>query len=66
MANLKSLGMDSVRSIPKSLASGSTDMGNVTQIIPGIHPMFCIPSTSFPHTRPFATAAGKTKHEKNF
>ncbi|KAJ5814340.1 uncharacterized protein N7503_001090 [Penicillium pulvis] len=40
---------------------GSTDQGNVTHEIPGIHPMFVIPTpggVTGPHTSGFAEAAG--------
>ncbi|KAJ5709243.1 hypothetical protein N7493_010577 [Penicillium malachiteum] len=39
---------------------GSTDQGNVTHEIPGIHPLFLIPTPegSGPHTPGFAAAAG--------
>ncbi len=37
---------------------GSTDMGNVTQLVPGIHPVVAIDSGNFPlHTPGFAAAA---------
>ncbi|KAH6884570.1 hypothetical protein B0T10DRAFT_579291 [Thelonectria olida] len=39
----------------------STDMGNVTFRVPGIHPMFCVGTTDptvQPHTPQFAAAAG--------
>ena len=37
---------------------GSTDMGNVSHIIPSIHPMFDIQASGPPHSRPFQAAAG--------
>ena len=36
---------------------GSTDMGNVSQIVPAIHPMIRLGEELTPHTREFATAA---------
>ena len=36
---------------------GSTDMGNVTQVLPGLHPHYRIPATSGNHTRGFTDAA---------
>lgn len=36
---------------------GSTDMGNISQIIPAIHPMISLSEGLTPHTREFATAA---------
>src|SRR5690625_1681433 len=35
----------------------STDMGNISQIIPAIHPMISLSEGLTPHTREFATAA---------
>lgn len=40
----------------------STDMGNVSQIKPSIHPLFKIKSEGPNHTHQFTTAAG---HEEN-
>ena len=37
---------------------GSTDMGNVTQAVPGIHAYFQITSSCNAHTREFTTASG--------
>ncbi|GAB3267743.1 M20 family metallopeptidase [Arthrobacter pigmenti] len=37
---------------------GSTDMGNVSQQVPSIHPMICLSPGLTPHTREFASAAG--------
>ena len=43
---------------------GSTDMGNVTQLLPGLHPHYRIPATSGNHTRDFtAAAAAPEAHE---
>ncbi|KAL3882708.1 hypothetical protein ACJMK2_029021 [Sinanodonta woodiana] len=39
-------------------STGSTDMGNVSHVVPSIHPMFYIESTSVNHTRDFTTASG--------
>lgn len=36
---------------------GSTDMGNVSRVLPSLHPHFRIPAESGNHTRPFAAAA---------
>jgi amidohydrolase len=36
---------------------GSTDMGNVTHVMPGLHPHFRIPAERGNHTRPFTDAA---------
>lgn len=36
---------------------GSTDMGNVSQVVPSIHPLFAIGTSSSLHTTEFASAA---------
>ena len=38
---------------------GSTDMGNVSHVVPSIHPKFYIGTTVSNHSKPFAHAAGK-------
>lgn len=38
--------------------NGSSDMGNVTYVCPGIQPMFRIDATGPPHTKEFQKAAG--------
>ncbi|CAO3594356.1 unnamed protein product [Absidia cylindrospora] len=37
--------------------SGSTDMGNVSYVVPSIHPVFAIPSQGSLHTKEFAAEA---------
>lgn len=37
---------------------GSTDMGNVSHVVPAIHPMLTLVPDCSPHTREFAEAAG--------
>lgn len=37
---------------------GSTDMGNVSHVVPAIHPMLTLAADCSPHTREFAEAAG--------
>uniref|UniRef100_T1J257 Peptidase M20 domain-containing protein 2 n=1 Tax=Strigamia maritima TaxID=126957 RepID=T1J257_STRMM len=37
---------------------GSTDMGNVSQVVPSIHPIYSIKTTAANHTKEFADAAG--------
>uniref|UniRef100_UPI0037E97B0C peptidase M20 domain-containing protein 2-like n=1 Tax=Semicossyphus pulcher TaxID=241346 RepID=UPI0037E97B0C len=39
-------------------ASGSTDFGNVTFVVPGIHPYFYIGSKALNHTEEYTVAAG--------
>ncbi|MFT4229163.1 MAG: amidohydrolase [Microbacterium sp.] len=42
----------------RGLSGGSTDMGNVTQVVPGIHPMIAFLGTdAVPHNPEFAAAA---------
>ncbi|MFT4136861.1 amidohydrolase [Microbacterium sp.] len=42
----------------RGLSGGSTDMGNVTQVVPGIHPMIAFLGTdAVPHNPEFADAA---------
>ena len=36
---------------------GSTDMGNVSQVVPAIHPVIALDPTANPHTHEFAAAA---------
>lgn len=52
--------------MPKEVGDvfGSTDMGNVSQIIPSIHPMISLGEGLTPHTRDFATAANGPYAEK--
>ncbi|EMP32761.1 Peptidase M20 domain-containing protein 2 [Chelonia mydas] len=38
--------------------SSSTDFGNVTYVVPGIHPYFYIGSDALNHTEPYTTASG--------
>ena len=59
--NAESLGVSFLDPLdPRVIAaSGSTDMGNVTQTVPGIHAYFQITSSCRAHTREFATAAGR-------
>ena len=45
----------------ESIVDGSTDMGNVSVIVPGLHPLFCIDSSVPYHSHPFRVASG-TQH----
>lgn len=56
--NLKELGLVG-EDFDSSKPTGSTDMGNVSHIVPSIHPMFAIPTKAFNHTREFTVDAGK-------
>ena len=45
--------------------TGSTDMGNVSHVVPSIHPLYSIESTAVNHTRAFtAAAATEEAHKK--
>lgn len=51
--NLKELGVSDFS--PSSLSKGSLDMGNVSQVVPAIHPYLSLNSGKLvPHTRKFA------------
>lgn len=40
---------------------GSTDFGNVSFVVPGIHPFFYIGSQALNHTAQYTEAAGKSE-----
>ena len=46
-----------------SSPTGSTDMGNVSHVVPSIHPMFYIGTLAANHTRDFTTATGRCTKE---
>ncbi|MDU0325711.1 MULTISPECIES: M20 family metallopeptidase [Microbacterium] len=46
---------------PDPTVAGSTDMGNVSHVVPSIHPMICLARDVAPHTREFAAAAGSAE-----
>lgn len=55
-ANLRGLGRELVE--VSGLGGGSTDMGNVTQVLPAIHPMIAfLGETAVPHTRNFTASS---------
>lgn len=61
-ANAESLG---VTFPPQAEFSASTDMGNVSHVVPSIHPMYSIGTTGPNHSHAFtAAAATKPAHEK--
>ena len=39
--------------------AGSTDMGNVSHVVPALHPVFAIPSKGPNHSKEFTDAAGQ-------
>ncbi|MHB1651824.1 MAG: M20 family metallopeptidase [Desulfitobacteriaceae bacterium] len=54
--NLRELGVSDIS--PPQTAMGSVDMGNVSRIVPAIHPYLMLGTgTQVPHTREFAHAA---------
>ncbi|XP_072221230.1 peptidase M20 domain-containing protein 2-like [Leuresthes tenuis] len=57
--NGKALGIE----FPEQPASfsGSTDFGNVSFMVPGIHPFFCIGTSALNHTEEYTKAAGAEK-----
>jgi metal-dependent amidase/aminoacylase/carboxypeptidase family protein len=57
-SNLATLQTDDVPTV-KSAVLGSTDMGNVSQIVPSIHPSFYIGGRAVNHTREFTKEAGE-------
>ena len=56
----KSVGVDfdAHGPIMKGATGASTDMGNVSYVVPSIHPMFYIGARAMNHTRPFTDASG--------
>ncbi|XP_063078701.1 peptidase M20 domain-containing protein 2-like [Engraulis encrasicolus] len=54
--NGKALGMEFITDITGS--EGSTDFGNVSHVVPGIHPNFYIGSEALNHTKEYTVAAG--------
>lgn len=46
-----------------SFISGSTDFGNVSQAVPGIHPYFYIGSEALNHTAEYAAASGESEEK---
>ncbi|XP_049628205.1 xaa-Arg dipeptidase [Suncus etruscus] len=59
MENGEKLGIDFIsEDAMLNGPSGSTDFGNVTFVVPGIHPYFYIGSTALNHTEQFTEAAG--------
>jgi amidohydrolase len=62
--NAVSLGRLPVRSVPTRRV-GSSDLGNVSHLVPTIHPMIAISDgETVPHTRAFAAAAASTRADR--
>ncbi|XP_032227824.1 xaa-Arg dipeptidase [Nematostella vectensis] len=50
----------------KAVVLGSTDMGNVSHVVPSIHPLYSIGTASVNHSHAFREAAGQDiSHEKS-
>lgn len=60
---MDSLGISLSQGSQQENICGSTDMGNVSQAIPGLHGIIGIqaPPGAFPHNHAFAEAAGTTE-----
>jgi metal-dependent amidase/aminoacylase/carboxypeptidase family protein len=59
--NLRRLGIDPVEPVPWANA-GSTDMGNVTHVVPGLHPTLAIAPAEVPtHSQAFLEASGSLR-----
>lgn len=56
--NIKTFGHYGTLTTSEFPAGGSTDMGNVSYVVPSIHPLYYIGSDAFNHTREFNTATG--------
>ena len=62
--NIAALGRVPLRSIPARRV-GSSDMGNISHLVPAIHPMIAISDGDVvPHTRPFAAAAVSARADR--
>ena len=63
-ANMKSLGV-TFGPLTGEEGRGSTDMGNVSKVVPSIHPIYSIGSKAVNHSHAFTTAAiTEFAHEK--
>jgi amidohydrolase len=59
--NLRHLGIEPVEPVPWENA-GSTDMGNVTHVVPGLHPTLAISPPDVPgHSQAFLEASGSLR-----
>ncbi|CAH1800018.1 unnamed protein product [Owenia fusiformis] len=59
--NAKSIGVEFEADPEKATAGGSTDMGNVSYVVPSIHPVFYIGTNAPIHSKEFTVAAGDAK-----
>ena len=59
LKHAKSVGVDFEAHGSTELPGAATDMGNVSYVVPSIHPLFFIGANVFNHTREFTEASGK-------
>ena len=59
LKHAKSVGVDFEAYGSTELPGAATDMGNVSNVVPSIHPLFYIGANVFNHTREFTEASGK-------
>lgn len=57
----KSVGIDFEAHGSAELPGAATDMGNVSYVVPSIHPLFYIGASVFNHTREFTEVSGDAK-----
>ncbi len=57
-SNAHFLGIEPTKDDELNNMYASTDMGNVSYVVPSIHPTFYMGSQAFNHTRSFTEAAG--------
>ena len=58
-AHLTSMGVEFTKYMPKGQPAASTDMGNVSYVVPSIQPHFSIGAKVVNHSREFTAAAGQ-------
>ncbi|PRD28024.1 UNVERIFIED_CONTAM: Pm20d2 [Trichonephila clavipes] len=58
------LGMDTDPGEAKNIYIGSTDMGNVSRVVPSLHPLYAIPTDATNHSKMFAKVSGSEPAQK--
>ncbi|GFY66320.1 peptidase M20 domain-containing protein 2 [Trichonephila inaurata madagascariensis] len=58
------LGMDTDPGEAKNIYIGSTDMGNVSRVVPSLQPLYAIPTDATNHSKMFAEVAGSEPAQK--
>ncbi|GFW61866.1 peptidase M20 domain-containing protein 2 [Trichonephila clavipes] len=48
----------------KDMYFGSTDMGNVSHVVPSLHPFYAIPTDAVNHSKMFTEVAGSEPAQK--